>query len=141
MQSGKLLGDLCFVMEDFASALEYFRISLQTARQVFGENHAETAAGCHRAGSVCNALGNYSGALEYFRKSLEIYQAIHEGESRETAVANYAIGVTLVKLGQRREAVEFLQKAAGIAGRILGADHPYTRQFTRDLQQLQPQEP
>lgn len=141
VQSGKLLGDLCFVMEDFASALEYFRISLQTARQVFGENHAETAAGCHRAGSACNASGNYSGALEYFRKSLEIYQAIHEGESRETAVANYAIGVTLVKLGQRREAVEFLQKAAGIAGRILGADHPYTRQFTRDLQQLQPQEP
>ncbi len=136
MESSQSLGALYFSLGDCEAAMEQFEKYLTAGRELYGENHLSMAAGYHQIGSVYNALGRYSDALENFRRSLAVYEALQSAECAGIAVADYAIGITLAKLNQRREAIEFLQKAVDISGRVLGTDHPYTRQFERDLQRL-----
>ena len=70
-------------------------------------------------------------ALEYHHKSLDIKIRVvgHSHEHPDLADSCQNIAVVYLKQGKRAQAIEMATKAYGINLKVLGPDHPSTRQL------------
>jgi tetratricopeptide (TPR) repeat protein len=61
---------------NYKEALKYLPQALEIQRQLFGEQHSDTARSLNNIGGTYADLGNYTEALKYQEKALEIQRQL-----------------------------------------------------------------
>jgi tetratricopeptide (TPR) repeat protein len=118
---------------DTGKALSTFKEVLEAKIRVLGEMNLGTAVGHHAVASQLRNMKRPGDALPYHEKAVAIAESLAGEEDSRGYIFTAALGSSLLDLGRSAEAASRL--AAGHAGlaRILGDDHPRTRQVGETL--------
>ena len=103
----------------------YLRL-ISLREQLYGKEHAGTAASYNNIGGGYNKQGDYDKALEYYGNALDIWERVLGPNHPDTATSYNNIGAVYDNQGNYAKAVEYLGKALDIRERVLGRDHPDT---------------
>ena len=88
------LGRIQHERGDYALALESAERALDIRRNLFGEEHSETADSYYLVGATQHSLGDYISALESKKRALDIRRKLLGEENSETADSYDSVGVT-----------------------------------------------
>lgn len=116
------IGNAYFNSSDYDIALEYYQKCLSSRKNIFGENHKDTAACYVSIGLVYEFKCDYKTALSYFQKALAIRQKVFGENHLETAESYHDIASENFYLGNYREARDYFLKALSIRKTIAGSD-------------------
>ena len=117
------LGSLYFNSGKFRQAEESHQLSLQIRRQLFGNDHPETAAAYNDLGVVYSAE-NPAQALEYFERVLGIYSKVYGENHPKVALVSTNMGISYKKLGKTGDAVLYFENALDTWRKIYPQGHP-----------------
>jgi serine/threonine protein kinase/tetratricopeptide (TPR) repeat protein len=98
--------------------------SLAIKRQVYGEEHAEVAAGLHTLAVLYDTQGKYQEAESLFRQSLAIKEKVYGKDHVEVAKSLNSIAVVDWNQGKYEEAETLFLRALDIKEKTLGPDDP-----------------
>ena len=73
--------------------------------------------------------GDLENALLQFKKALEVFLAVYGQEHKDVAISYQNIAATYLKQGKQAQGIEMLTKAYDINLKVMGPDHPSTRQL------------
>jgi tetratricopeptide (TPR) repeat protein len=80
-------------------------------------------------GNVLYGMGKHEEALVQYQKALEVFLTVYGQEHLEVATSCQNIGAVYLKQGKRAQAFEMATKSYDINLKVLGPDHPSTRQL------------
>ncbi|QVJ81666.1 Tetratricopeptide (TPR) repeat [Prevotella sp. khp1] len=124
------------IMADYDTARQIAEISLQKAREKFGEDSKETAKSYNNIGIVYFDKGEYDKALEHHLKALDIRKKVLGTEHPDTAMSYYNIASAYGCEDDFYKALEFHLKAHEINEKVLGTAHPATADFYNNVGQV-----
>lgn len=116
------IGNAYFGRSDYDTALEYYQKCLSLRKNIFGENHTDTAACYVNIGLIYDFKCDYKTALSYFQKALAIRQKMFGENHLETADSYHDIAAENYYLGNYKEAREYWFKALKIREEIAGTN-------------------
>ena len=123
-----LIGDI----REFKSAFNYLEKSLKIRKQVYGENHLDTANSLEAKASVCVNLDLLSDAESLANIALKTYQEIF-GNNHVRVSNCYMTLSTVFKIrGDKLNAKKYAERAFSTRLSLLGSGHSLTLQ-TKDL--------
>lgn len=116
----------------YKTALEYLFKALEIEEKVLGKDHSSTAITYNNIGLAYTYLGEYDKALVYYFKALAT-QEVYGKDHLSTATSYNNIGFVYRKQGDYDSALEYYFKALAIREKVLGKDHPKTKQIAKDV--------
>ena len=119
-------GQTLELIGDNRNSLRYKCQALTIRKELFGDDHPDTASSYNNVGGTYGVLGNYHKALEFQKKALDIRQALFGDDHPETANSYNNVGGTYGALGEYKKALEFQLKALNVCRAIFGDNHPHT---------------
>jgi tetratricopeptide (TPR) repeat protein len=108
------LGTASHRLSNCLEAIEYFKRSLNIARQIGDSKQEENALG--NLGNVYHSIGKYREAIKYHQQSLTISCKIGDRRGEGIDQCNLALAYSL--LGKPDQAIEYLRKSLLIAREI-----------------------
>ncbi len=108
---------------NYEKALEFYDLSLNLARTLFGERHVSTGIAYSDVGSVYSELGNYDQAFMHYTTSLETRIELFGEDNPQTAAGFTNVGAMSSKKGELDTALEFYSKALSIRIKSKGKFH------------------
>ena len=111
---------------DFAGAERTGRETVDEAKRIFGEGHANLAASYSILGGALLKQGRYPDAESLFRLALEIYERRSGADSVNTASALNNLALVLERQADYAGAELLLRRSYAILARAQGNDHPDT---------------
>ncbi|MDQ1354848.1 MAG: hypothetical protein QG657_5157 [Acidobacteriota bacterium] len=132
-QYPKLKANILYVLgftyshfEDLQKSLENHMQALTIRKQLFGDQHQDTATSMSSVGSTYGYLGYHKKDLEYQLRALEIRQQLFGDKHPDTASSFSDIGVTYGSLGNHKKALKNMLRALEIQREFFGEQHPAT---------------
>jgi tetratricopeptide (TPR) repeat protein/CHAT domain-containing protein len=110
----------------FREALAAEKKALAILRQVFGDEHAYTAARYSSLGGVSFHLGDYSAARSYYERALKIQRKVLGEQHADTAGSYHNLGAVSSVLGDYAVARSYHERALKIRRKVLGEQHADT---------------
>jgi tetratricopeptide (TPR) repeat protein len=120
------LGYLLKRISDYPAAQPCFERALAICREVFGEKHAETAAGLNNLAFLLKDMGDYAAARPYFEQALAICREVFGEKRGETAASLNNLGYLLKDMGDYPAARSHFEQALAINREVLGEKRPET---------------
>jgi serine/threonine-protein kinase len=117
-------------------AAELHRQALERRRELWGDEHLETARSRDRLGDTLRQLSRFAEAEAELRRALEIRRAQLPADDPRLADSLNNLGLLLMETGRREEAEPMLRQALDIRLRALGPEHPDTNVSRSNLGQL-----
>ena len=117
---------------DLENALLQLQRALEIQTRVFGSEHPDVAASCNNIGAVYEQKGDLENALLQQQKAREVFLAVY-GQEPQTWPPRTSIGATYLRQGEEAQGFENLTKANDIDLKMLGPDHPDTKQLASFL--------
>jgi tetratricopeptide (TPR) repeat protein len=127
------IGNVNLSLGHYRKAMEYFKKSLQIARDVFDDYHPTIVPHYFSIGKCLGKMGNLEEALEYFKNALDICETIYTTAHPDTALAYHNIGATLSESGNDEEGMEYLEKSLAMNKLIYGENHPSLAENYMDM--------
>jgi CHAT domain-containing protein/tetratricopeptide (TPR) repeat protein len=110
----------------YREALPLAKQELEIHRQVWGEEHADTAASYNNLGNVSDELGDYPAARKYHERALAIRLKVLGEEHADTAASYNNLGSLSDDLGDYPAAQKYHERALAIKLKVLGEEHADT---------------
>ena len=107
------LGEVCFEMASFNSAVIHYREGLRICKGCFGREHLATAQMMEDLARTYDSLGEHYAALEFYQEVVGIKLGLMKDHS-ETVDALHNMAVTLQKLGFYDLAMKLFDQALAI---------------------------
>ena len=111
---------------NYKGALKYEERALEIRRQLFGEQHPDTADSLNNVGGTYGGLGNHKEALRYKERALKIFRQLFGEQHPDTAASLNNVGKTYSDFGNHKEALKYKERALGIRRQLFGEQHPDT---------------
>ena len=121
IDAGKFLSNY---LADYEKAKSYYKRALETAVEIYGDNHYNVANCYNNIAHVIHIQGNHAEALEFFEKALTIVLMNFEEINPCTSVCYNNIASVYESMDNDRLALEYYSKALEIDIVVFGDEHP-----------------
>jgi tetratricopeptide (TPR) repeat protein len=132
----RVQGGAAQAKEDFASAEEHFRASVQILESAFGESHVEVALSLVAMGR-CQSMQGKAEAEATLRRAAQIRRALVGARHPDTATAEIVLATALMQQGKSSEAQELVESALESLTASLGEEHPRVASALNSVAQFQ----
>ena len=130
-------GYLCIRLGLFKEAYEKCYRALQIEKQLIREDVPRLARIYNNLGMACRGLKEYELSEEYFTHALEYFSKYYGEDNFNVGLVLNGIGKLKWVIGDWIEAQKKLKEALVIYRRVLGENHPYTKDTERYLHAVQ----
>ena len=113
-------------MQNYYGAIQSFQRALDIKRQLFGEEHPDTAECYFFLGVTQHASGNFLSALQSLQRALEIRLKLFAQEHPDTGQSYFSLGATQYATSDFSSALQSYQRALDIRVKLFGEEHPDT---------------
>jgi tetratricopeptide (TPR) repeat protein len=117
------LGWLALGQRRFADADTFLHQASALKKQVYGDDHTETATTLHALGRVAHAQQRFEEAEQFYQQALRIKEQTLGEEHAETATTVLALGWLMYDQKQYTMAHRFYQEAFRVRLKVLGTEH------------------
>jgi tetratricopeptide (TPR) repeat protein len=126
-------GERLFQQAEYARALALWQERLKWCREVFGEDHPDTAIGYQSVAIILRHQGKYAEAAALCQKSLDIRRKTLGESHPETAQGYMAVAISLDARGNYADAEPLHRRALDINRKALGEGHVRTGESYNSL--------
>jgi tetratricopeptide (TPR) repeat protein len=123
-----IFGNLAVVQRDLGDAkqaLRYCLKALKLCRQIYGDNHLQTALSFNNLAVEFHIAGKYAQARRLYRCAYAIYRAEHPNIANpEIARTLHNLGELLEDQGRYRRACPYFRRALAMLEQVLSPSHP-----------------
>lgn len=133
------LGELYRAKGDLKNALTFNQRSLKIREKVLGANSLEAAMSKNNIAGIYFQLAQYSKAEKMFMEVRAIHQANAQTPPLSIAQNDNNLAAVAYMQGHLDDALRMFEQALEIYQRVLGNDHPLTRNAQVNLQTVQQQ--
>ena len=121
------------VTNQFTKAEEYYRISYEMLRDIYGDVHSDVAIALNNLASLHNENADYAKALEYYNKAKEISITLYGEASPLSGDIINNIAEVHYQLGDINTAKTYYEKAHEITSSYYGENHQNTGRSYNNL--------
>ncbi|GMH87819.1 hypothetical protein TL16_g10971 [Triparma laevis f. inornata] len=108
-------GTVCFELENYEKALEYFEKALKGKEKKIGKVHPETLRTVMSMGAICMNLRDFGEAKELFKRALEGYEAQLGKDHGDTKTYSRNFKLCLEESGNSERLAELILSYSGLS--------------------------
>lgn len=121
------------VSDDLAKAFEYYQMSYEMLKDIYGEVHSDIAVSLNNLASVLKERAKYEEAIEYYSRAMQVLVALY-GEDNPMAGDIYNnMANTYFLDGKKDQSKIYFEKALEISLNYYGEIHPKTAMTYNNL--------
>jgi tetratricopeptide (TPR) repeat protein len=127
------LGAVKYQMEDYSTALSYYKQAVAIQEKTIGTKHPETAGCYNNIGIALKFLGDNKNAIDYCTKALKIRQDVLGNNHNDTASSHYTLAQMFTETGKLDDAIEQYHHTIRIYEQSNGKDSPFIASLKNNL--------
>jgi len=128
-----LLGSIYFCLGNLEKAEEYFNLTLNISKELYGKDDPNVAIGLLNLGVVLMDKGDSEKALEYYNQALEIDEKVYGKEHPVVSRVLSNIAGVLWKKGDLDNALDYMKRVLKIDEKFFGQYHPEVAGYLNNI--------